>query len=202
MLYEYLQSGFRSKHAVSTSLAHLFNQILKGFESGKSTGMILINLQKAFDSLDHDMLLDKMKYLGFTSKTIDWFGSYLKKWNIVVNLGKTLSENGILRSTLRPVLFLLHVKYIKATLRNCDFRLYGDDTCILYSHQNVKFIERNLNYDFSNLCERFIGNIYILEKIKLAKSILFKRGNKSNLSLNITRNISGEAMARMVLKKV
>ena len=79
MLYEYLQSGFRNKHAVSTSLAHLFNQILKGFESGKSTGMILIDLQKAFDSLDHDVLLDKMKYLGFTSKTIDWFGSYLKK---------------------------------------------------------------------------------------------------------------------------
>ena len=40
--------------------------------------MILIDLQKAFDTLDHDILLDKMKYLGFASKTIDWFGSYLK----------------------------------------------------------------------------------------------------------------------------
>ena len=53
-LYEY-QSGFRSKHSVNTCIAHLSNQILKGFESEKSTGMILIDLQKAFDTLDHDI---------------------------------------------------------------------------------------------------------------------------------------------------
>ena len=95
IIYEY-QSGFRSKHSVNTCLAHLFNQILKGFESGRSTGMILIDLRKAFNTLDHDILLNKMKYLGFTSKTIDWFASYLKKQNIVVSLEKTLSEIEIL----------------------------------------------------------------------------------------------------------
>ena len=58
--------------------------------------MILIELQKAFDTLDYDILLDKIIYLGFTSKAIDWFGSYLKKQNIVVNLDQTLSEKGIL----------------------------------------------------------------------------------------------------------
>ena len=95
ILYKY-QSGFRSKHSVNTYLAHLSNQILKGFESRKSTGMILIDLQKAFDTLDLDILLDKMNYLGFTSKTIDWFGSYFKKQNIVLTLEKTLLETGIL----------------------------------------------------------------------------------------------------------
>ena len=65
ILYEY-HSGFQSKHSVNTCLAHLSNQILKGFESGKSTRMILIGLQKAFDTLDHDILLEKMKYLDFT----------------------------------------------------------------------------------------------------------------------------------------
>ena len=64
-------------------LARLSNQIRRGFESGKSTGMILIDLQNGFDTLDHDIILDKMKCLGFTSKTIDWFGSYLKTQNIV-----------------------------------------------------------------------------------------------------------------------
>ena len=126
--------------------------------------MILTDLQKAFDTLDHDILLNKMKYLGFTSKTIDWFGSYLKKRNIVVSLDKTLSETGILNcdvpegSILGPTLFLLHVNDMKTALKNCDLRLYADDTCILYSHQNFKLIERNLNYDFNNLCERLIDN--------------------------------------------
>ena len=77
ILYEY-QSGFRSKHSVNTCIAHLSNQMLKCFESGKSAGMTLIHLQKAFDTLDHDIILDKMKYLGFALETIDWFGCYLK----------------------------------------------------------------------------------------------------------------------------
>ena len=77
---------------MNTYLAHLSNQILKGFESGVSTRMILIDLQKAFDTIDYDILLDKMKYLGFTSKTIDWFSSYFKKRNIIVSLEKTFLE--------------------------------------------------------------------------------------------------------------
>ena len=67
------------------------NEIKKGFKSR----MILIDLKKAFDILDRDRLLDKMKYLGFTLKAIDWFGSYFKKRTIVVSLEKILSETGI-----------------------------------------------------------------------------------------------------------
>ena len=68
VLFEY-QSGFRGKHLVNPCLAYLPNQILKSFEPGKSTAIILIDLQKASDTLDHDILLGKMKYLSFTSKT-------------------------------------------------------------------------------------------------------------------------------------
>ena len=112
---------------------------------------------------------------------------------------------------------------MKTLLKNCDLRLYADDTCILYNYQNVKFIERNSNYDFNSLCEWFIDNkLSVHFGEDKTKSILFKRGNKSNLSLNITRNeevikqhpvveylgclldenMSSEAMARMVFKKV
>ena len=81
----------------------------------------------------------------------------MKNENIVVNLEKTILETGILncgvpqRSILGPTLFLLPVNKMKIALKNCDLRLYADDTCILYSHQNAKFIERNLNYGFNNL---------------------------------------------------
>ena len=52
----------------------------------------------------------------------------------------------------------LYVNSMKTALKNCDLWLYTNDTCILHSHQNVKFIERNLNYDFNNLGEWFIDN--------------------------------------------
>ena len=110
IIFDY-QSGFRSNHSVNTCLAHLSNQILKGFEARKSTGMILIDLQKAFDTLDHQILLKKQKYIGFSTETVRWFESYLKIRNLIVSLEKSLSEPGVLNcgvpqgSILGPILF-------------------------------------------------------------------------------------------------
>ena len=56
-----LQSGFRSDFSTDTCLSYLHNKILKGFEKGEYTGMILIDLQKAFDTIDHKILLKKLK---------------------------------------------------------------------------------------------------------------------------------------------
>ena len=82
IIFDY-QSGFRSKHSVNTCLAHLSNQILKGYEAKKSIGMILIDLQKAFETLDYGILLKNQKYYGFSLETVRWFESVLKKRNLV-----------------------------------------------------------------------------------------------------------------------
>ena len=73
-------------------------------------------------------------------------------------------EKGILNcgvpqgAILGPMLLLVEANDMKTTLKNCDLWPYTDDTSIFYSHQNVKFIERNLDFDFKNLCELFIDN--------------------------------------------
>ena len=111
IIFDY-QSGFRSKHSVNTCLVHLSNQILKGFEARKSTGMIFIDLQKAFDTFDHQILLKKLKYIGFSTETVRRFESYLKSQNLIASLEKSLSEPGVLNcgvpqgSILGPILFL------------------------------------------------------------------------------------------------
>ena len=91
LLYSY-QSGFEANHSTDTCLSQLTKMILHGAENGKHTGMILIDLHKAFDALDHKILLDKMKWIGFSDKTLKWFQSYLTNRVIFVSLGIVFLE--------------------------------------------------------------------------------------------------------------
>ena len=167
IIFDY-QSCFRSKHSVNTCLAHLSNQILKGLEPRKSTDIDLqnqlIDLRKAFDTLDHQILLKKLRYIGFSSENVRWFESYLKNRNFVVSLIVSLSEPDVLNcgvpqgSTFGPILFVLYVNDMKSAVTDCDLRLYSDGTCLLFSSENVSSMEKHLNVDFNSLSEWFIDN--------------------------------------------
>ena len=68
ILYKY-QSGLRTKHSPDLCLSYLNDKILKGFDNGLFTVMILIDLKKAFDTIDHDIMLEKLKAIGFCVDT-------------------------------------------------------------------------------------------------------------------------------------
>ena len=93
---------------------HANTKIATGFESGLYTGMILIDLQKAFDTVNYDILLKKMEFIGFSDKTTKWFKSYLSNRKFKVYITNTFSEPGNLlcrvprESILGPLLFLLY----------------------------------------------------------------------------------------------
>ena len=76
ILYRY-QSDFSKSYSTDSCLSYLNNKIATGFESGLYTGMILIDLQKAFDTINHDILISKIKHLGFSKEATLWFKSYL-----------------------------------------------------------------------------------------------------------------------------
>ena len=71
ILYRY-QSGFRLYHSTDTCLSYLSDKIVQGFENSLFTGMILIDLQKAFDTMDHEIFLEKWKDLCFAESVILW----------------------------------------------------------------------------------------------------------------------------------
>ena len=114
IIYRY-QSGFRKRFSTDSCLSYLNNNIATGFESGLYTGMILIDLQKAFDTVNHDILLKKMEFIGFSEETTKWFKSYLSNRKLKVHIKNTFSEPGNLlcevppESILGPFLFLLYI---------------------------------------------------------------------------------------------
>ena len=88
------QSGFRKGYSTDSCLSYLNNKIAAGFESGLHTGMILIDLQKAFDTINHEILIKKMKCLGFSKGVTLWFKSNLSNRKFKVNLNQIFSEPG------------------------------------------------------------------------------------------------------------
>ena len=91
LLYNY-QSGFPKKHSTDSCLTFLHDKILKGFDKGLMTGMILADLQKTFVTIDHDILLKDVRTIGFSNHTIGWFKSYLSNQLSGVNLEKCYSD--------------------------------------------------------------------------------------------------------------
>ena len=132
ILYKY-QSGFRTKHSTDLCLSYLNDKILKGFDNGLFTGMILIDLQKAFDTIDHNILLEKLKAIGFCDDTVNWFHSYLTDRAFLVSIeNKYSSISKILcgvpqGSILSPLLFLIYINDMKQAVSS-DLLLYADDS--------------------------------------------------------------------------
>ena len=76
-LIYHLQSGFRSGYSTDTALTYLTDKIRFNMDKGLYTGTVIIDLQKAFDTVDHHILLCKLKSIGLDDNCVLWFQSYL-----------------------------------------------------------------------------------------------------------------------------
>ena len=194
------------------------------------TGMILIDLQKAFDIIDHDVLLQKLYAIGFSKHTVNWFKSYLSNRSFLVNLENNFSQPASVScgvpqgSILGPLLFLIYVNDMSQAVK-CHLFLYADDSCLVCQHKDINAIEKQLNVDFSNICDWFVDNkLSIHFGEDKTKSILFaskfKRKNIKKLNIKygdiqikqhskvkylgclMDETMSGEAMALHVIHKI
>ena len=125
--------------------------------------MILIDLQKAFDTIDHNILLLKMPSLGFSRGVINWYKSHPSSRKLHVNVSDEFSTSADLRcgvpqrSILGPLLFRLYINDMPQAV-DCDQFLYADDTCLLFQHIDLEQVKEELTKIFSNICDWFADN--------------------------------------------
>ncbi len=115
--------------------------------NGRCTGIVLLDLQKAFDTVDYAILCDKLETMGIGFR---WFKSYLKERTQKVKVGDTISGSMPIKcgvpqgSILGPLLFLCYVNDMAASTK-CKLLLYADDSILLTSNKDPKAIAETLS---------------------------------------------------------
>jgi exonuclease III len=147
------QSGFRPAHSTSTALLDVTEYLYGNMDKGLLTGVIFLDLKKAFDTVDVDILLHKLSDIGVDDIVYQWFHDYLKTRRQSVFLNGTTSASmpidyGVPQgSILGPLLFTLYINDLPKALTQTKVVLYADDTAIFYASKDIHEIQKALTDD-------------------------------------------------------
>ena len=151
---------------------------------------IFIDLKKAFDTVNHEILLQKLYHYGIRGIVNDWFSSYLKSRSQTTNIGPHISEKAHMDcgvpqgSVLGPLRFLMYINDIINCSDKFKFYLFADDTSILYSNKNLKSLELEVNVELNKLCEWLTAKKLTLNP-KKSNYLIFRNYSKKFLYLLI-----------------
>jgi len=133
------------------ALLDFYDKITESIESGEYTIGVFIDLQKAFDTIDHSILLQKLSHYGIRGVALNWFSDYLKNRKQYVLIEDVQSDERFVThgvpqgSILGPILFILYINDITQCSSNFHFILFADDTNLVSSNKCYEVLIRNIN---------------------------------------------------------
>ena len=201
------QYGFRSQHSCENTDAELTSEIVKGLQNGMYTVALFLDLSKALDTLEHEVLLDKMYRYGIRGTSLNWFKSYLEnrkirvKCQVASSRKLEYSDYQIVNygtpqgSCLGPLIFLIFTNDLHQHLNHCASILFADDTTLYKTHRNLNYLKWCIQDDMQTLADWFKANKLTLNLEKTICLLFQQSGSCKELELvvdNVTIRTSKE----------
>ena len=184
------QFGFREGHSTNHAHIQLINDICDSFNQNKYTLGVFIDLSKAFDTVDHNILLKKLSLYGIKNN-LKWSSSYLSNRKQFIQAGaiKTSYEDitcGVPQgSILGPLLFIIYVNDLCNVSKILEPIMFADDTNLFFSHKNIKDLLQAVNSELGKVFQWFNANKLSLNKDKTKYTFFHKAQEKDNIPLKL-----------------
>ena len=210
-LYDYLienkllydsQYGFRKLHSTELAALEFTDKINLNLDEGKLPLAIYLDLSKAFDTIDHSILINKLKYYGVRGMSLYWFESYLSNRKQYVQFNDSVSSYSLMStgvpqgSILGPLLFIIYMNDIANVTDKFHFTLYADDTSLIEpictfttgTNGNSK-TSQAINSELSLITDLLCVNKFSLNATKKKMMIFhFRQRNISKIKLELFIN--------------
>jgi len=191
------QSGFRSSHSTQTAITEVKEFILKRLEDKFYVGAVLIDLKKAFDTVDHQILLKKLFCYGFHDQSFEWIESYLSNRFQMTKFNDSLSDlvqeeaYGVPQgSVLGPLFFLIYINDISSVMSGF-YHLYADDTIFIHYNKSKISLVSSLNNQMTSLSSWLSLNKLTLN-LKKTEAIFFGDERKVKECKDLRVSLNGE----------
>ena len=191
------QSGFRPMHSTATALAKLVNQWSLNIDNNELSGVAFIDLRKAFDTVDHELLLHKLACIGCSNRTITWFKSYLGDRQQVTQFKGAKSHPSTIKlgvpqgSILGPLLFSIYVNSLPECIPEGIIDMYADDTTLTVSANDATVLEEKLTVALNRVMAWIRENRLVLNTDKTCVMIIGSRANLRKIeSFTISLNLN------------